>query len=178
MPRFLLQVVLLVDQSLERQQAWDTACTACGTAFYSAASRGACTYLFANLHQHTFTPLVSGSTSQSGPPSVKSCCCKDEMSCLSLALPVLCSFCPGMHDPGNSWQAYDLLCEHSCPCHQAGTSSTHAFASHLAKQGATQRTRASPVQKHMSQHRRLHKAVVTEASAPSNDLTTAAPTWP
>lgn len=57
----LVQVVLLVDESLERQQAWDEACTAHGTAFYSAASRGACTYLFANLHLHTFTPLVSGS---------------------------------------------------------------------------------------------------------------------
>ena len=57
------QVVLLVDQSLERQQAWDAACTTSGTAFYSTASRGACTYLFANLHQHTFTPLVSGSSS-------------------------------------------------------------------------------------------------------------------
>lgn len=51
------QVVLLVDQSLDRQQAWDQACTAHGTAFYSAASRGTCTYFFANLHQHTFTPL-------------------------------------------------------------------------------------------------------------------------
>ncbi|KAL0044863.1 hypothetical protein WJX82_000476 [Trebouxia sp. C0006] len=51
------QVVLLVDQSLERQQAWDQACTAHGAAFYSAASRGTCTYFFANLHNHTFTPL-------------------------------------------------------------------------------------------------------------------------
>ena len=49
---------MLVDQSLDRQQAWDQACTAHGTAFYSAASRGTCTYFFANLHQHTFTPLV------------------------------------------------------------------------------------------------------------------------
>ncbi|DBA82539.1 hypothetical protein WJX79_008668 [Trebouxia sp. C0005] len=51
------QVVLLVDQSLERQQAWDQACTAHGAAFYSAASQGTCTYFFANLHNHTFTPL-------------------------------------------------------------------------------------------------------------------------
>ena len=54
----MYQVVLLVDQSLERQQAWDQACTAHGAAFYSAASRGTCTYFFANLHKHTFTPLV------------------------------------------------------------------------------------------------------------------------
>ncbi len=50
--------MLLVDESLERQQQWDQACTAHGAAFYSAASRGTCTYFFANLHQHSFAPLV------------------------------------------------------------------------------------------------------------------------
>ena len=54
-----MQVVLLVDQSLKRQQLWDEACTKHGTAFYSAAARGTCAYFFANLQLHTFAPLVS-----------------------------------------------------------------------------------------------------------------------
>ena len=53
-----MQVVLLVDQPLQRQQQWDEACTQHGTAFYSAAARGTCAYLFANLHLHIFQPLV------------------------------------------------------------------------------------------------------------------------
>ena len=60
-------VVLLKDQSLERQQAWDAACTASGTAFYSAASWAACTYLFTNLYQHTFTPLALAAASAHRP---------------------------------------------------------------------------------------------------------------
>ena len=53
------QVVLLVDESLQQQQAWDAACTSHGAAFYSAVSKGTCAYFFANLHQHTYTPVVS-----------------------------------------------------------------------------------------------------------------------
>lgn len=58
-PLVCMQVVLVVDQSLQRQQQWDEACSKHGVAFYSAAARGTCTYLFANLHLHTFAPLVS-----------------------------------------------------------------------------------------------------------------------
>lgn len=54
-----MQVVLLVDQSLQRQQQWDMACTQHGVAFYSAAARGTCAYFFANLQLHTYTPLAS-----------------------------------------------------------------------------------------------------------------------
>lgn len=79
-----LQVVLLVDHSLAQQQAWDSACTARGIAFYSAASGGTCAYLFANLHQHTYTPLVSGSVRIPfwSCLGTNACCCTVEGSCL------------------------------------------------------------------------------------------------
>ncbi|KAL3160468.1 hypothetical protein ABBQ32_010785 [Trebouxia sp. C0010 RCD-2024] len=65
------QVVLLVDHSLAQQQAWDSACTARGIAFYSAASRGTCAYLFANLHQHTYTPLEKASIESEEPATLE-----------------------------------------------------------------------------------------------------------
>lgn len=92
-----LQVVLLVDHSLAQQQAWDSACTARGIAFYSAASRGTCAYLFANLHQHTYTPLVSGSVVL---PWDNACRCTDEESCLPVsyqACPLLTDLVLAMH---------------------------------------------------------------------------------
>lgn len=63
------QVVVLVDQSLQWQQAWDAACTSHGAAFYCASSRGTCAYFFANLHQHTYTPLeIAGADAADAAP--------------------------------------------------------------------------------------------------------------
>lgn len=58
----LLQVVLVVGQSLPVQEAWDEVCATHNILFFSAATRGTCSYFFVNLHTFTFTPLVRGCT--------------------------------------------------------------------------------------------------------------------
>eukprot|EP00891_Asterochloris_glomerata_P009482 jgi/Astpho2/9482/Aster-x1580 len=51
------QVVLVVGQSLPVQEAWDEVCATHNILFFSAATRGTCSYFFVNLHTFTFTPL-------------------------------------------------------------------------------------------------------------------------
>ena len=58
----LLQVVLVVGQTLTAQEAWDEVCATESILFFSAACCGTCSYFFVNLHTFTFTPLVRGCT--------------------------------------------------------------------------------------------------------------------
>ena len=50
----------MVEQTLPVQEAWDEVCATDNILFFSAASRGTCSYFFVNLHTFTFTPLVRG----------------------------------------------------------------------------------------------------------------------
>jgi len=51
-------VLLLVSPSLALLRRYDEACRGHGVAFFGAASRGAASFLFANLHTHTFASTV------------------------------------------------------------------------------------------------------------------------
>ncbi|KAK9835508.1 hypothetical protein WJX74_002008 [Apatococcus lobatus] len=49
-------VVILVDASLDQVQQADEACRRCNTAFYAAFARGTCSFMFADLCNHVWTP--------------------------------------------------------------------------------------------------------------------------
>lgn len=51
-------VVLLVSPSLDLLRRWDEACRQQNTAFFGAASRGACSFFFVDLQTHTFASTV------------------------------------------------------------------------------------------------------------------------
>ena len=64
-------VVILVDASLDQIQRADEACRKCNTAFYAASARGTCSFLFADLCNHVWTPQVhlSGSPAAACRPA-------------------------------------------------------------------------------------------------------------
>lgn len=51
-------VVLLVSPSLALLRRYDEACRQHSTAFFGAASRGACSFFFADLQSHTYASTV------------------------------------------------------------------------------------------------------------------------
>lgn len=51
-------VVVLVDARLDQIQQADEACRRCSTAFYAASARGTCSFMFADLCNHFWTPQV------------------------------------------------------------------------------------------------------------------------
>ena len=51
-------VVVLVDARLDQIQQADEACRRCSTAFYAASARGTCSFMFADLCNHFWTPPV------------------------------------------------------------------------------------------------------------------------
>ena len=52
------QVVLLVSPSLALISTWDEACASVGVAFFGGCSRGAVSFLFADLGECTYTQQV------------------------------------------------------------------------------------------------------------------------